>query len=62
MTRLLLVAAALVVVLAAAGVAAAAMPPVPYFSQCDSRWGLTNWAAMDQRFAVRAARSHPPRW
>ena len=38
MPRLLLVAAALVVVLAAAGVAAAAMPPVPYFSQCDSRW------------------------
>ena len=29
----------LILVIAAAGVAAAAMPPVPYFSQCDSRWG-----------------------
>jgi len=38
MTRLLLVAAALVI-LVLAGTAAAAMPPVPYFSQCDSRWG-----------------------
>jgi parallel beta-helix repeat protein len=27
------------VIIVAAGVAAAAMPPVPYFSQCDSRWG-----------------------
>jgi hypothetical protein len=38
MTRLLLVAAALVI-LVLAGTVAAAMPPVPYFSQCDSRWG-----------------------
>jgi parallel beta-helix repeat protein len=38
MTRLLLVAAALAI-LVLAGVAAAAMPPVSYFSQCDSRWG-----------------------
>ena len=38
MTRVLLVAAALVI-LVLAGVGAAAMPPVPYFSQCDSRWG-----------------------
>ena len=29
----------LILVIAAAGVAVAAMPPVPYFSQCDSRWG-----------------------
>jgi len=38
MTRLLLVAAALAI-LVLAGTAAAAMSPVPYFSQCDSRWG-----------------------
>ncbi|PXF60541.1 MAG: hypothetical protein C4B59_09145 [Candidatus Methanogaster sp.] len=38
MTRLPLVAAA-VVILAFAGVGAASMPPVPYFSQCDPRWG-----------------------
>jgi len=38
MTRLMLVAAALAI-LVLAGMAAAAMPPVPYFSQCDSRWG-----------------------
>ena len=29
----------LMLIIAAAGVTAAAMPPVPYFSQCDSRWG-----------------------
>ncbi|MEA3281583.1 MAG: C39 family peptidase, partial [Euryarchaeota archaeon] len=28
----------LMLIIVAAGVAAAAMPPVPYFSQCDSRW------------------------
>ncbi|MEA1906905.1 MAG: S-layer protein domain-containing protein, partial [Euryarchaeota archaeon] len=38
MTRLLVVAAALAI-LVLAGTVAAAMPPVPYFSQCDSRWG-----------------------
>ena len=40
MTRLLLVALiAAAVCMASAGVGAAAMPPVLYFSQCDSRWG-----------------------
>ena len=33
------VCAFLMLIIVAAGVAAAAMSPVPYFSQCDSRWG-----------------------
>jgi len=36
---ILIVCALLMLIIVAAGVAAAAMPPVPYFSQCDSRWG-----------------------
>jgi hypothetical protein len=34
-----IVCALLMLIISAAGVAAAAIPPVPYFSQCDSRWG-----------------------
>jgi hypothetical protein len=34
-----IVCALLMLIIVATSVAAAAMPPVPYFSQCDSRWG-----------------------